>query len=170
MLFLNTDWSRTQAYNYGLNGLYINERGREAEGTVNPGPEKQNLIQEIIQKLEAMKDPKTGDRPIRKAWASRDIYHGPYVDQAPDIVVGFNLGYRISWESPSGRLLPEVIDDNTAKWSGDHCMAPDVVPGVFLANRPISTDTPRFHDITPTILQVFGIETPQDMTGIPILK
>ncbi len=170
MLFLNSDWSQTKAYNYGLNGLYINQRGREAEGTVNPGPEKDNLVHEIIRKLEAVTDPKTGGRPVLKAYASRDIYHGPYVDQAPDIVVGFNVGYRISWESPSGRFLPDVIDDNMAKWSGDHCMAPEVVPGVFLANRPINTQTPRFHDITPTILQVFGIDTPQDMTGIPILK
>ncbi len=170
MLFSNTDWSRTKAYNYGLNGLYINEKGREAEGTVSPGAEKNNLVQDIIQKLEAFTDPQTGEKAVKKAYAAKDIYHGPYVDQAPDIVVGFNVGYRISWESPSGRLLPGVVSDNRAKWSGDHCMAPDVVPGVFLVNDQMNTATPRFHDITPTILQLFGINPPEDMTGKPVLK
>jgi predicted AlkP superfamily phosphohydrolase/phosphomutase len=170
MLFSNTDWSKTKAYNYGLNGLYINEKSREAEGTVSPGAEKDNLVQDIIKKLEAFRDPQTGEAAVKKAYAAKDIYHGPYVDQAPDIVVGFNLGYRISWESPAGRLLPEVVGDNRAKWSGDHCMAPDVVPGVFLVNGQMNTATPRFHDITPTILQLFGIKPPENMTGKPVLK
>ena len=86
------------------------------------------------------------------------------------MIVGYNKVYRCSNESTLGGIPPEAITDNTDWWSGDHCMAPDVVPGVFLANRPINTRAPRFHDITPTILQVFGIETPPDMTGIPILK
>lgn len=169
MVFLNSDWSRTKAYAYGLNGLYINQRGRESEGIVSPGNEKENLIREIVQKLENYTDPKTGEKAIRKAYVAKDIYSGAYVDQAPDIVVGFNTGYRISWESPLGRLAREVISDNAAKWSGDHCVAPDVVPGIFVTNRAINTKNPAFHDITPTILKIFGIETPQEMDGKPIV-
>ncbi len=169
MLFMNTDWSRTKAYNYGLNGLYINQRGREAEGTVAPGAETDNLVREIARGLERYTDPVTGERPVKNAFIAKDIYRGPLAAQAPDIIVGFNRGYRISWESPSGRLLPEVVSDNTAKWSGDHCVAPDVVPGVFFINRPIPASGPRFHDITPTILKLFGIDPPENMTGISIL-
>jgi predicted AlkP superfamily phosphohydrolase/phosphomutase len=169
MLFTNTDWSRTRAYNYGLNGLYINLQGREAEGTVTPGADRDNLVHEIARKLEAFRDPATGEAPVRKAYVARDIYTGPYVEQAPDIIVGFNLGYRISWESPSGRVLPTVVDDNRAKWSGDHCVDPSVVPGVFFCNRPLNASFPRFHDITPTILKIFGITPPESMTGISIV-
>lgn len=169
MLFSNTDWSRTKAYNYGLNGLYLNVRGREAEGTVSPGPEYDNLVREIAGKLEAYVDPVTGDRPVKKAYIPKEIYTGPYVDRAPDIIVGFNLGYRISWESPSGRLLPEIVADNTAKWSGDHCVSPDVVPGVFFINRSLRATAPRFHDLTPTLLQIFGVTPPKEMTGKSVL-
>ena len=110
--FANTDWSKTRAYNIGLNGLYINERGREAEGIVSTS-EKESLMREIAAKLENMVDPKTGEHPVKKAYLAKDIYSGDQMAQSPDIVVGFNMGYRISWASPSGRLPKEIITDNT---------------------------------------------------------
>ncbi len=169
LLFMNTDWSKTKAYAYGLNGLYINEQGREGEGIVAAGIEKDNLVREIARKLEAFVDPKTGDRAIRRAFLPKDIYSGPYVDQAPDIIVGFNLGYRISWESPSGKLSQEVVGDNNAMWSGDHCVDPSVVPGILFMNCRINRQTPAFHDVTPSILKLFGIEPPADMTGVAFI-
>ncbi|MGB6864888.1 MAG: alkaline phosphatase family protein [Candidatus Aminicenantaceae bacterium] len=168
-LFMNTDWSRSKAYAFGLNGLYINQRGREGEGIVSPGTEKENLIIEIARKLEEYVDPKTGERPILKAFLSKDIYQGPYVDQAPDIVMGFNRGYRISWSSPMGNFPKDIIVDNTEKWSGDHCVAPELVPGIFFVNRKINTDNPKFLDITPTILKIFGIDKPAEMTGASVI-
>ncbi len=164
-LFMNTDWSRSKAYAFGLNGLYINERGREGEGIVSPGAEKENLIVEIARKLEEYVDPKTGEKPILRAYRSKDIYHGPYVEQAPDIVMGFNRGYRISWSSPMGNFPKEIVVDNTEKWSGDHCVDPDIVPGIFLMNRNVNIQNPKFHDITPTILKIFGIDKPAEMIG-----
>jgi len=169
ILFMNSDWSKSQAYAYGLNGLYINERGREGEGIVAPGTEKENLIREIARKLEAFTDPVTGEKAIRRAFLSQEIYSGPYVDQAPDIIVGFNQGYRISWESPSGKFSPEILGDNQATWSGDHCMDPAVVPGIFFINGPINGRNPAFHDVTPSILRIFGIEPPSDMTGVAFI-
>jgi len=166
--FLNTDWSRSRAYAYGLNGLYINEINREAEGIVTAGADKKNLIQELITKLEAYTDPKTGEKAILKAFPTSEIYSGAHTANAPDIILGFNRGYRISWSSPQGRIPKEIMEDNTAKWSGDHCMAPEVVPGVFLSNQKIKTQNPAFYDITATILNIFGIKTPPDMVGKPV--
>lgn len=166
--FANTDWSKTKAYNIGLNGLYINERGREAEGIV-PTAEKESLLREIAAKLESMVDPKTGEHPIKKAYLAKDIYSGDQMAQSPDIVVGFNMGYRISWASPSGRLPKEIITDNTEPWSGDHCVSPDVVPGIFLLNRKINHTSPALYDLTPTILKIFGIESPENMVGRSVL-
>ncbi len=169
VLFDNTDWSKTAAYGVGLNGLYINEQGREKEGIVMPGNDKDNLVREIVGKLESVTDPKTGEKAILKAYISRDVYHGPWVEQAPDIVLGFNRGYRISWQSPLGGFPKEIFEDNTQKWSGDHMGAPDVLPGVVLANRKIRTEAPALYDLTATILDIYGAEKPKEIRGANIL-
>lgn len=163
--FMNTDWSRTKAYSYGLNSLYINLRGREGEGIVNPGAEKEALVREIAQKLEQVTDPKTGERVVTKAYITQENYQGPQVDKAPDIIVGYNRGYRTSWSAPLGRITKEVFSDNMDRWSGDHCMDPAVCPGILFASENIQTDSPALFDLTPTILAVFGIDKPDDMVG-----
>jgi predicted AlkP superfamily phosphohydrolase/phosphomutase len=167
-LFMNTNWSRTKAYSFGLNSLYINQKGREAEGIVKPGPGKEALVREIAHKLENFRDPKTGERPVLRAYIAKDVYQGPYVDIAPDIIAGYNHGYRTSWAAPLGRIPKEIVEDNKEKWSGDHCMDPEVVPGVLLTNRKIKAKSPALYDLTPTILKIFGVEIPKEIKGKPI--
>jgi predicted AlkP superfamily phosphohydrolase/phosphomutase len=167
--FDNTDWSKSRAYGIGLNSLYINEAGREREGVVAPGPDKDNLVREIAQKLEALTDPKTGERAVLKAYLAKDVYTGANVGQAPDIVLGFNRGFRISWQSPLGGFPREVFEDNTQKWSGDHMAAPDVLPGIVFANRAIAAETPALYDLTATVLATFGVEAPDGVIGKDIL-
>ncbi len=169
-LFENTDWSRTRAYGVGLNSLYINEKGREGEGTVAPGADKDNLVREIAGKLEAMTDPRTGEHPVLKAFISKEAYHGANLALAPDIVLGFNRGYRISWHSPLGFFPKEIIEDNTQKWSGDHMSAPDVLPGIAFCNRKFTAEAPAIHDLTASVLGVFGVERPKDMIGRNVLE
>ncbi len=159
--FENTDWSRSRAYGIGLNGLYINQRAARDEGIVAAGAEADNLVREIARKLEEVVDPATGEKALHKAYIAKDVYQGPYVDQAPDIVLGFNRGYRISWQSPLGGFPKEILEDNTQKWSGDHMSAAEVIPGILLANRKIAADSPALYDLTATILGVFGIEMPR---------
>ncbi len=166
--FENTDWSKSAAYGVGLNGLYINQRGREREGIVAAGPDKENLVREIARKLEALTDPKTGEQAILHAYVAKDVYHGAYVDKAPDIVLGFNRGYRISWQSPLGGFPKAIFEDNTMKWSGDHMTSPDVIPGIIVANRQIRTAEPALFDLTATVLDVFGIAKTKDMIGTTI--
>jgi predicted AlkP superfamily phosphohydrolase/phosphomutase len=168
--FDNTDWSKTRAYGMGLNSLYINEKGREGEGTVASGAEKDNLVGEIAGKLEALTDPKTGEHPILKAFISKDTYRGKNLEMAPDIVLGFNRGYRISWQSPLGGFPKEVVEDNNQKWSGDHMSAPDILPGIAFCNRKFTADAPAIHDLTASILGIFGVERPKDMIGRNVLE
>jgi len=170
IMFLNTDWSKSRAYSIGLNSIYINQRGREGEGIVIPGAEKRNLIREIARRLEEYKDPKTGENPVLHAYPASDVYSGSAVDGGPDIVAGFNRGWRISWASPMGRMPKEIALDNTEKWSGDHCASPAVVPGVFFSNRQLTSSTPALYDLTASILNIFGIPVPDNMVGKPILK
>ena len=169
-LFTNTDWSRTQAYGVGLNTLYINERGRESEGIVPPGPEKEALIRQIARKLEETVDPKTGERPILRAHVGRDIYSGAAAEHCPDIVLGFNRGSRISWNSPMGNFSREIFEDNMEKWSGDHMGASEVVPGILVANRPIRAESPALYDLTASLLALYGVERPKELVGKPVFE
>ncbi|MCK4337628.1 MAG: hypothetical protein KAX11_06775, partial [Candidatus Aminicenantes bacterium] len=143
-------------------------KGREGEGVVHPN-EKESLAREIAQKLEDYKDPKTGEHPILKAYTAKEAYQGPLVNQAPDIVIGYNRGYRVSWSSPMGNISKEIIEDNTEKWSGDHMASPEVVPGILLMNQKINNMSPALYDLTPTILKVFNIKTPSSMIGKSII-
>jgi len=170
IMFLNTDWSRSRAYSIGLNSIYINQRGREGEGIVTPGADKRNLIREIARRLEEYKDPISGENPVLHAYPASEVYSGAAVDGGPDIVAGFNRGWRISWASPMGRMPKEITLDNTEKWSGDHCASPDVVPGIFFSNRPLTSSSPALYDLTASILNIFGIPVPDDMVGKPVLK
>jgi predicted AlkP superfamily phosphohydrolase/phosphomutase len=164
--FADTDWTKTRAYGMGLNSLFINEKGREGEGIVAPGADKDNLLHEIAGKLEALTDPLTGEHPVLRAFIAKDTYRGTQaMGHAPDIVLGFNRNYRISWQSPLGGFPREIIEDNKQKWSGDHMSAPDVLPGIAFTNRRFTAEAPAIHDLTASILAVFGIETPADMIG-----
>ncbi len=169
-LFEYTDWSRTKAYGLGLNGLYINLKGRESQGIVNPGSEYENLVRELADKLESFVDPVTGKKPIYKAYITRDIYHGPYVNQGPDIILGFNWGYRISWGSPLGKFPSEIIENNQQKWSGDHMGAAELIPGTLVTNRKIIHPSPSLIDLTATIFDLFGLKIPMEMKGRPVVK
>jgi len=164
-LFENTDWSRSKAYGIGLNGLYINQRGRERDGIVNPGADSENLIREIASRLEQVVDPKTGERAILRAFVAKDVYHGSQLGHAPDIVCGFNEGCRISWDSPLGSFPKNVFDDNKEKWSGDHMGAPEVIPGVLITNRKVRAESPALYDLTATILDIFGLPKTKEMIG-----
>lgn len=166
--FLRVDWSRTRAYALGLGGIYINRVGREKNGAVQPGEECRKLIAEIAGKLTGLKDPERGSVAISRVYPARESYAGPYIDNAPDLVVGCADGYRASWDGVTGVVNDVIFEDNVKSWSGDHCVDPDLVPGVFFCNRRTENEKPRIIDIAPTVLKIFGIEKPAYMNGEPI--
>jgi predicted AlkP superfamily phosphohydrolase/phosphomutase len=161
----NVDWSKTRAYGLGLNGLYLNMHAREREGIVTPGAEADSLLKEIRQKLLAVRDPKNNLPVITRVDFATDAYQGPYAHDGPDALVGYNRGYRAGWKTILGAFPPEVLEDNTNAWSGDHCMDYTLVPGVLLSNRNIAAETPALTDIAPTILAEFGIAKQKNMMG-----
>jgi predicted AlkP superfamily phosphohydrolase/phosphomutase len=161
------DWSRTRAYCLGLAGMFLNLRGRERSGIVQPGPEADALKIEIATKLKGFLDPDAGQVAIREVFDSTTIYSGPYLSNAPDLMIGYNAGYRTSWDAATGVVSGAVFTDNVKPWSGDHCIDPRLVPGVFFCNQPVKTDDPALVDIAPTVLQLFGIEPPAYMDGRP---
>jgi len=164
-MLLGVDWWRTRAYAIGINGLYINQVGREMQGSVEPGPASLELLAELKAKLEAVVDPLDGRRAIKSADRADQVYHGDLRDTGPDIVVGYYRGWRGSNESGLGRIMPTEFEDNLLKWSGDHCIAADEVPGILMANRPIRRENPALVDMAPTILKLFGVAIPAEMVG-----
>jgi predicted AlkP superfamily phosphohydrolase/phosphomutase len=168
--FADVDWSRTRAYGLGLNGLYLNQRGREREGIVAPGAEADVLLKEIREKLLGVRDPRNNLPVITRADLASDIYQGPYARSGPDLLVGYNRGYRAGWKTILGGFPADALEDNTNPWSGDHCMDYTLVPGVLLSNRKIQAEAPALTDIAPTILSEFGIAKSAGMMGHSVFE
>ncbi len=166
--FEGVDWSSTQAYALGLGGMYLNVKNREAQGVVEPGAEAEQLRREIISKLSTLRE-ETGEAPIRTVYATSDLYRGPYLDAAPDMIVGYNEGYRVSWDSAVGKITEHVLEDNEKAWSGDHCVDPVLVPGVLFSNQAINATDPGIEDLAPTALHLFGIDVPHWIEGKSLL-
>lgn len=159
------DWGNTRAYTFGLSGIYLNRSGREKQGIVAPG-EADPLKEELIRQLETLVDEETGQNPIRRVYDAATTYEGAYRDDGPDLIVGYADGYRASWEAAVGRADGPVFSDNNKAWRGDHCVDPEIVPGVLFANRDVKTSGDiQLMDIGPTILELFGITPPAYMDG-----
>ena len=168
--FQGVDWSKTKAFALGLGGLYLNIKGREAQGIIEPGEEAEKLKQELAEKLTGLRDEEAGEVAINKMFDSARMYTGPYKGDAPDLTIGYNAGYRASWDSVTGTVAEVVFDDNTKSWSGDHCIDPSLVPGVFFSNRRMRDGEVHIMDVAPTALEIFGVQVPPYMDGKSLLR
>lgn len=167
--FKDVDWENTKAYGLGLGGIYINVKGREEKGIVNPGQEYTALKSELKTKLENLRDEKENKDAIRTIYDRDAIPSGPYKDNCPDLIVGYHNGYRVSWDSVTGKVDSHIFQDNRKAWSGDHCIDPEIVPGVLFCDRKISQQKASIVDIAPTVLKLFGIKPPAHMDGTSLL-
>ncbi len=165
--FAGVDWSRTKAYAFGLSGIYINQQGREAKGIV-PAGEAAALRAEIVQKLTGLMDAEHNRRAIFRVHDCHKEYTGPYIANGPDLIIGYEKGYRASWENAVGRIDGLLFRDNDRPWSGDHCVDPAHVPGVLLMNQQLADGIrPDILDFAPTILRLFGVPLPAYLDGKP---
>lgn len=164
------DWAKTRAYAVGLAGLFINQRGREEQGIVAPGEETRTLVREICGKLTGVRDDARNEVGVREAVPNTAVYRGPYTENAPDIIVGYNVGYRVAWDAAIGKCGEAIFSDNTKAWSGDHCVHPELVPGVLFSNRKLGQAKANIIDLGPTILELFGLKKPDYMDGASLLK
>jgi predicted AlkP superfamily phosphohydrolase/phosphomutase len=154
-LFKNVDWSNTKAYALGLNTVYINIYGRERSGVVR-SDEVGSVKAALRQGLAALTD--GGVPVIKEVYDSSAIYTGRELQNAPDLIVGFERGYRASWQTPLGQAPSgPVIVDNTKKWSGDHCCDAAYVPGVIFSSEPSLFSDPSVLDIAPAICDYLGV-------------
>ena len=167
-ILANADWSKSRAFGLGINGLYLNLKGRERYGIVEPW-ERDQLLDELVAKLETVRD-KDGRKAIRKVHRTDKAYSGPALKYAPDLIVGYRRDYRGSWKTSLGDITDEVLLDNDSAWAADHCMDVSEVPGVLFSNLPIAVPDPSLVDLAPSILAEFGLKIPSTMVGKNIFK
>jgi predicted AlkP superfamily phosphohydrolase/phosphomutase len=155
--FEDVNWAETKAYAMGLGNIYLNRKGREPMGIVADADAEKVMLQ-IEAGLLALRD-KDGAKVVRHVYRGAKLYHGARAGEAPDLVVGFEWGYRVSWQTCLGGCEADVIADNPFRWSGDHCSVdPELVPGVLFSSMPLDPlAAPQVTDVMPTMLAVYGI-------------
>jgi predicted AlkP superfamily phosphohydrolase/phosphomutase len=170
--FENVDWSRTRAYAMGLGQIYFNLRGREAKGIVSPGQEYVQLADEISTKLLTdLKDPETGKPIVRAVYKRDDVYKGEYLGNASDLQMGFEDGFRVSWQTTLGAAPEGIVYPNKTKWSGDHGgFDYKTTAGILISSKPLVPGEASIMDIAPTVLKFFGITVPAAIDGKPLFK
>jgi predicted AlkP superfamily phosphohydrolase/phosphomutase len=165
--FQNVDWSKTRAFTLGLTGVFINRADREGQGIV-PKEDLPELCAEIKEKLEKLTDPLDDQVVVKEAFLTRQMHSGPYADAAPELLIGYNRGFRHSWDCATGSVSAEIFSDNAKSWSGDHCCDPRLVPGVIWCSHELAKKSPALVDMAPSVLDLFGVEIPGYMQGEPI--
>jgi predicted AlkP superfamily phosphohydrolase/phosphomutase len=178
--FAQVDWSKTYAYAVGLGGIYLNFKGRERDGILDEGTEAERVRTAIQSGLAGIADSNTQKIAIHSVSRREDLYCGPYAANAPDLLVNFSPGFRVSWQSAVGGFANSLIEDNTRRWSGDHIVDPEAVPGILFMNQnphPVANNAtrvghpqiPRILDLAPTILNYLGVPVPEAMEGTSLL-
>jgi predicted AlkP superfamily phosphohydrolase/phosphomutase len=165
----DVDWDKTIAYGIGFNGLYINRKGREANGII-PDDKVDRYTREIAGKLTGLTDDENGKTMISRVFDRNEVYSGQYTADMPELLVGYEPGYRNSSDSVQGMTQRTIVDVNPFAWSGDHSMNRDRVPGSLMVSRKINRRQPSIVDLPVTILEFFGIERPEQMDGRSIFK
>ena len=168
--FPDVEWSHTRAFSEELRGnIWINLRGRDPQGVVEPGAEYEALRDQIIATLPALADPVTGDRPIRRVWRREELYRGRYLERLPDLIVEadypdmFKPHGTYHGRAAVRNLSPDEMRQRAI--TGCHRMngvliawGPDVRPGSAL-------DDPALIDVAPTVLHMLGQPVPKEMDG-----
>jgi len=138
----NANWNESSAYALGLNSIYLNIKGREGKGTLNP-EQIEPLLAEIKSKLISLRGP-DGAQVVSSVLLKHEAFTGPYIRLGPDLVVGYALNYRASAETGLGKapIVPGTggaMETNRDHWGADHCIDSEAVPGVLFANRDVAS-------------------------------
>ena len=167
--FVNVDWSQTKAYALGFGNIFINLEGREAKGIV-PVEEYEPLMEEIRSKLLEYVDEKTGDKPVAHVYKRTEAYSSFDEKLVPDMIATNNDYYRAGWQDTLGGIAPSVIGVNNKRWSGDHCsLYPPLVQGILFSNQKLQDRQPFMEDVTPTILDIYGVQPTVELDGASLL-
>ncbi len=169
------DWRSTQAYSLGACGnIFVNLRGREPMGIVEPGAMYETLRQKLIKQLLDLRDPQTDQSLVDKVLLREEVYQGPYLNQAPDLLIIWR-DYRY-WGRGRYDVTGKEIFEKRYNWdfselplTGTH--RPE---GVLLAagaglHKGIEIKDARLVDLVPSFLASLGMPIPADLDGKVLL-
>lgn len=164
-LALPIDWEKTAAYSGSptSEGIYINLKGRDSEGIVEPGREHEKVRDLIIDELLKFKDPETGEPVVDRAYRKEEIYSGPYLPLLPDIVLSTgSLPYMPRDDLSATKVVERIPTRGYVEGRHTHS-------GIFMAVGPIigkgTISGAEIVDVAPTILYAMGLPVPRDMDG-----
>jgi predicted AlkP superfamily phosphohydrolase/phosphomutase len=175
-------WERTAAFSEDLNyfpSIHINLKGREPQGTVADSSYEATR-EAIIDQVLGWQDPETLRPVVARAWKREELYHGPYVDRAPDIVLEFNHDQGYSYLCLPHRYFArgrsfknfraaELSGERILSMSGAHRPEGILLCAGEALSRAGSLDCRAgLQDICPTILSLFGLAPDVDMDGRPL--
>ena len=162
--FADVDWSRTLAYSIGHVGqIYVNLKGREPGGIVEPGEEQEAVKRRVCEALQTLRHPESGRPLVDRIIDGRQAAHGPYAHRGPDLHVVFD-GYRAIafplFATDSHLITTQIRGD-----SGSHRLH-----GILIAHGPAirggqKVEGASILDLAPTILHLMEVPVPEDMDG-----
>ena len=158
------EWDATRAFYASVSGrsIYINLKGRQPHGTVEPGPEYEHLRAELKERILALKDPLTGDPVAQAVYGREEVYAGPFLDRAPDLLIQEDgrYAYRVDWSTERFAPASQYGVDK----SGSHRTF-----GMLLLHgpsfKPGKIEHAHLQDVTPTLLAALGLFSGDDMDG-----
>jgi len=156
------DWSRTKVHYYPTNGFFVNLKGREMFGVVEPGEEYETVVKDLIARLEALKNPFDGTRLLPVVKRREELFSGPKVSVLPDVFVEFLdqpfEGFMQDYEVPEV-FMDSGWADGTHRRNGLYIGA-----GPSLAAGGEVRDLEIF-DVAPNVLHMMGHPIPEHMDG-----
>jgi predicted AlkP superfamily phosphohydrolase/phosphomutase len=161
------DWEHTRAYavpiHYPITGICVNLAGRQAKGIVPAGAPYEHLRDELLTSLATLRDPRTGAALVAGAWRREDVFTGPYVEQAPDLIVETTAGHH------GGVDVDELVQDvplaTLRRLSGSHTRDGILVAAGGPFRRGAVLERAGLADVLPTAVHVLGAPLPEDLDG-----
>jgi predicted AlkP superfamily phosphohydrolase/phosphomutase len=172
----NIDWAQTKAYCYEIltfpSCVWINVKGLRPQGIVDPGAEYEQLMRFITDKLYELKDPMTGQQLISQVYRKQEIYHGPYLDQAPDLTLAWWDGITLLGKPSFTQDGHEPVVSFTGgrpisagEWGGTHALQGILVFRGKPFHKGKKIEQVEIVDLAPTLLHILGLPIREDMDG-----
>jgi predicted AlkP superfamily phosphohydrolase/phosphomutase len=160
-------WERTRAYAipifYPITAVWVNLAGRQPKGIVAPGAEYERLRDELAHGIAALRDPETGAPLVKGVWRREEVYAGPHMEDAPDLVVETTVGHHGGFELD--RIVSDVPRATLAAISGSHTPEGILIAAGGPFRSGVELDPPSLADVLPTAVHLLGASLPDDLDG-----
>ena len=160
-------WERTRAYAipifYPMTAVWVNLAGRQPKGIVAPGPEYEQLRETLIRDLPGLKHPTTGAPLVASVRRREEVYSGPHLADAPDLIVETVAGHHGGFDLD--RLVSDVSMPVLRNVNGSHTAEGILIAAGGPFRRGVVLDPPSLADVLPTAIHLLGAPLPDDLDG-----